>query len=224
MTTPALEKMSRDPAFSEFSSLARRRHFARNQVILNEGEVGSSLFYILSGSISVRRTDEDGEEVLLAYRYAGDFFGEMCLFPDVGSRSAMIQARDECVALEISYQAFLELTRKHTSLWLELAGQLAERLRATNQRLATMPLMTAAERIWSIIAEIAEHTSPARGANEVVLRVTRREIGKLAGCSRELAGMVLKDLERTGRLRLRGQTVIIPVSALAESRPPPVGN
>lgn len=215
MTTPALEKIASDPAFRELAARARRRRFSRNEIIVHEGEPARTLYYLLSGSVSVRRTDERGEEVLLAYRFAGDFFGEMCLFPGVNLRSAMVQARDECVALDIAYPDFLELTRKHTGLWLELAGQLAERLRATNQRLALMPVLHAAERIWSVVAEIASHGTPQPGTGEIAVRVTRQEIGKLAGCSRELAGMVLKDLERAGRVKLRGQTVLVAASALA---------
>jgi CRP/FNR family transcriptional regulator, cyclic AMP receptor protein len=225
MSTPAYERMARDPAFQELFTSGHRRRYARNDVIVREGEVGRSLYFIMSGSVAVRLSDLRGEETPLAYRYAGDFFGEMCLFPGPQARTAMIQARSECLVLEIPYQRFLDLTRKHTSLWLELAGQLAARLRDTNRRLAEMPLLRAAERIWSVIAEVAEHAEAPRKGDGIPLRMTRAEIGKLAGCSRELAGMALKDLERMGSIRLSGQTIIVAREALAGRRaagvPPP---
>src|SRR5690349_23967222 len=56
----------------------------------------------------------------LAYLYPGDFFGEMCLFPGVEARSAMIKTAAECAVLEIGYEPFVELTKKYPSLWLEL--------------------------------------------------------------------------------------------------------
>ena len=219
MSTPAYERMARDPAFQEMFASGHRRRYAKNDLIVREGEVGRSLYYIMSGSVAVRLSDLRGEETLLAYRYAGDFFGEMCLFPGPQARRAMIQARSECLVLEIPYQRFLDLTRKHTGLWLELAGQLAERLRATNRRLAEMPLVRAAERIWSVIAEVAEHVEPSRHADGIPVRITRAEIGKLAGCSRELAGIALKDLERMGSVRLRGQTIVVSPAALNGRRP-----
>ena len=110
MTTPTFEKMSRDPAFQELFTCGHRRRYIKDQVILREGEPAHSLYFIMSGSISVRLSDWRGQEILLAYRYAGDFFGEMCLFPGVESRSAMIQARTESLVLEIPYQRFLELS------------------------------------------------------------------------------------------------------------------
>lgn len=225
MATPALDRLDRDPAFHELTARGRRRTFGKGQVIISEGELGSSLFYILAGSVSIRRTDAQGDEALLAYRYAGDFFGEMCLFPGMAVRTAMVQSRDECEVLEVQYRDFLDLTRTHTRLWLELAGQLAERLRATNQRLAMMPLRQAADRIWSVVAEIALHGSPTPGTDQIPVRVTRQELGKLAACSREVAGEALKDLERTGQLTFRGQTLLVSARALTERIPawPSVG-
>lgn len=219
MTTPALERFRRDPAFHELAARARRRQVTRHEVIVHEGEDARDLYYLLSGSVSIRRNDAHGHEMLLAYRFAVDFFGEMCLFPGVHARSAMVQAREDGLVLGIAYPDFLELTRLRSSLWLELAGQLAEWLRATNQRLALMPLMHAAERVWWMVAEIATHGEEQKGTGYIPVRATRLEIGKLAGCSRELAGLVLRDLERAGRLKLRGQTVLVSVRALAEHPP-----
>lgn len=216
MNPPVLNRFDSDPAFQKMVERGRRRKFEKGQVILNEGEMADTLFYLQSGSISVRQTDERGDESLLTYRYAGEFFGEMCLLPGVRERSARVQARDDCVAIEIAYDQFLELSRTYTSLWQELAGQLAERLRATNQRLAMMPLRRAVDRIWSVVAEVASHTEANNGVDDIPVRVTRQELGKLAGCSREVAGEVLKDLERSGQLKRRGQTLLVSASALTE--------
>lgn len=224
MTTPTFEKMSRDPAFQDMFTCGHRRRYIKDQVILREGEPAHSLYFIMSGSIAVRLSDWRGHEILLAYRYAGDFFGEMCLFPGVESRSAMIQARTEALVLEIPYQRFLDLTLKHTRLWLELAGQLAARLRATNRKLAQMPLVHAAERIWSVIAEVAEHAEAATHKDGIPVRITRQEIGKLAGCSRELAGIAIKDLAAMGSVKLRGQMIYVSPTALSSRRDPRAGD
>lgn len=192
----------------------RRRSLNRDQIVLAEGEAPRSLYFIMSGSVAVRLTNWHGHEVLLAYMHAGDFFGEMCLFPDVTSRSAMVQALGDCLVLEIAYPTFMELASRHSSLWLELAGQLAERLRVTNRRLAELPVMPAAERIWTVLIDLARHAERRDSDMVVALRVTRRDLGRLAGCSREVAGAVLLDFERLGRLQLTGHRILVPVAAL----------
>lgn len=210
MSTPTFEKVSRDPAFKEMFLQGHRRKLKKNQIVLSEGETPRCLYFILSGSVAVRLSNWHGHEVLLAYMHAGDFFGEMCLFPDVTSRSAMVQTLDECMVLEIPYQRFLDLSSRHSSLWLELAGQIAARLRAVNRRLAEMPVIPAAERIWATLLELAEHSETAQSGAPITLRITREDLGKLAGCSREMAGLVLRDFEQAGRVQLQGHRIMVP--------------
>jgi CRP/FNR family cyclic AMP-dependent transcriptional regulator len=208
------ERVSRDPGFAELFSLSRRRFVARNEVLIQEGAKADHLYLLMSGLASVRYSGAHGAELLLAYLHPGDFFGEMCLFPGAEARSAKIQAASESTVLQIDYRSFVELTRRFPSLWLELAGQLAERLRVTNHRLSAMPVLHVADRIWLVLAEMARNAAAEGPSGDRVLRLSRKDLGKLAGCSRELAGMVLQDLARAGRLSFRGHSVVIPASAL----------
>jgi CRP/FNR family cyclic AMP-dependent transcriptional regulator len=41
------------------------------------------------------------------------------------------------------------------------------------------------------------------------IKVTRQELGRIAGCSKEMAGRVLKTLETQGLVRTRGKTMVI---------------
>ena len=41
------------------------------------------------------------------------------------------------------------------------------------------------------------------------IKITRQEIGRIVGCSREMAGRVLKVLEEQGLLTARGKTMVV---------------
>jgi CRP/FNR family cyclic AMP-dependent transcriptional regulator len=41
------------------------------------------------------------------------------------------------------------------------------------------------------------------------IRVTRQELGKLVGCSREMAGRLLKMLEGDGYITVAGTTIVV---------------
>lgn len=207
MTNASLERLSREPAFQAMFRLGRRRRVPRRRIVLAEGETPRTLYFVLSGSVAVRLSNWHGQEVLLAYMHAGDFFGEMGLFPDVPARSARVETASDCLLLEIGYDGFIELTREHPRLWLELAGQLAARLRATNRRLAELPTVPVADRIWSVLLELAGHAEAPPGRDGVLLRIKRADLGKLAGCSREVAGTVLQRLEAEGRITLEGHRI-----------------
>lgn len=208
------EWLSRDPGFRALVGIAQRRRCAAQQIVIAEGGQASKLYVLVSGLATVRAAGPQGIEMLLAYLYPGDFFGEMCLFPRQDARSAMIRAATECSLLEIPYEPFIELTRKHPSLWLELAGQLAERLRTTNHRFATMPVLHAAERVWQVVAEMARNVKGEETPEVRIVRVKRADLGRLAGCSREVAGIALQDLATMQRLSLRGHAIVVPLSAL----------
>jgi CRP/FNR family cyclic AMP-dependent transcriptional regulator len=206
------DRLTRDPGFRELFKSARHRDLPKNHVVIEEGAKPGHLYFIVSGLVAVRFASPRDPDLLLAYLYPGDFFGEMCLFPGVESRSAMIKTAADCAVLEIGYEPFVELTRKYPSLWLELAGQLAHRLRTVNHRLAEMPALHAADRVWLVLKDMASNIG-ARGDLRT-LRITRQDLGKLAGCSRELAGMILKDFARQGRIGVRGKTITVPVTEL----------
>ena len=214
------EKLAADPAYRELFASSRHRHVLRQQVVIAEGETSASLYLLLSGTVAVQTRDTQGNALLLGYFYPGDFFGEMGLFPDVGSRSAEIRACSEGLLLEIDYSHFLELTARHSRLWLDLSGQLAARLRAVNHRLAEIPNLHAADRIWMALRELALRSEAPHLPEGRQLRITRTDLGRLAGCTRELAGMVLHDLEVAGRVLLQGHAIIVCESALATASPP----
>lgn len=107
--------------------------------MIEAGAKPESLYLILSGNVAVESTDADGNELLLAYLFPRDFFGEMGLLPGVDGRGARIRARRDCLLLEVACHRFMELSQQHPALWLALCGQLASRLRAVNRRLAAMP-------------------------------------------------------------------------------------
>ncbi len=214
--TTNFDRVSSDPGFRELFKSARHRDLPKNHVIIQEGAKPGHLYLIVSGLVAVRYASPRDPDLLLAYLYPGDFFGEMCLFPGVEARSAMIKTAAECAVLEIGYEPFVELTKKYPSLWLELAGQLAHRLRTVNHRLAEMPALHAADRMWIVLKDMASNID-SRGSDVRTLRITRQDLGKLAGCSRELAGMILKDFAKAGRITVRGKTITIPVAALTAS-------
>lgn len=198
-----------DDAYRALFDGGHRRRYAREQIVIEAGTKPESLYLILSGNVAVETADAEGNELLLAYMFPRDFFGEMGLLPGVDARSARIRARSDCQLLEVAYRSFLELAQHHPALWLELCGQLASRLRAVNRRLAALPSLNVADRVWMVLSELAERSDAPRIEQGRVIRLTREEIGRLAGCSRDVVGLALRDFEREGRVIRVGHSLVV---------------
>ncbi|MGH8803543.1 MAG: Crp/Fnr family transcriptional regulator, partial [Polaromonas sp.] len=66
----------------ELRTLALRgmvRSYPKKAVVINEAEIGDSLFVLLKGSVKVFAMDESGREITYGRIHAGDYFGEMSL-------------------------------------------------------------------------------------------------------------------------------------------------
>ena len=87
-------------ALIEIITSTELRSYEEGDVIVTEGEEGSSLFLVVGGTVAVFTRTEDGSNVSLAELGPGDFFGEVSLLTGK-PRTATIKARNEVTAIEL---------------------------------------------------------------------------------------------------------------------------
>ena len=221
MTSPPRLDEGSEAAIQAFHMAAHRRHYPKNHTILHEGDAPDSLYLILEGSVSIIYEDEDGREMVLAYLNPGDFFGEMSLFPDMESRSAIARTRKPTVVSELGFQPFRELAHKHPDLMFVLGHQLAKRLRDTSRRAADLAFVDVAGRIARTLLSLTNEPGHEVVDSGRVVRISRQELARIVGCSREMAGRVLKALEEDSLVRVKGRAVFVP-DATRESLGPEI--
>lgn len=93
-------------------SLLRYVALRRNQVLFEEGSLGTSLYIVIHGQVDTLSIDPTGHERLLHLFTDGDVFGEIALIMDI-PRTATIRAKSDHVLLfeleRDSFQKFLKL-------------------------------------------------------------------------------------------------------------------
>jgi len=99
-------------ALVEILSSTELRSFDEGDIIVTEGETGSSLFLIVGGTVKVFTRIDDGSNVPLAELGTGDFFGEVSLLTGK-PRTATITARTEVTAIELDRADFDRITQGH---------------------------------------------------------------------------------------------------------------
>jgi len=197
------------PAVQAFIAMAHKRSYPPKHGIFQAGENPQSLFLILTGSVSVLVEDEHGREMVLAYLNAGEFFGEMGLFPQQQTRTAIVRTRAATLLAEVTYAAFRKFAHEHPDIMFEVAGQLAARLRDTSGRLRDLTFVDVAGRLARTLIDLTKQPDAKPHARGIVVRISRQELARLVGCSREMAGRVLKKLEEDGVVNSQGRSIIV---------------
>ena len=189
--------------------------YRAKDVILRQGEHSDSLYIILDGSVSVMIEDEHDKEHMLVVSYLnpGDFFGEMGLFVDSeeeAPRSAMIVARTKCQVAQISYSRFHKIRDQFPDILFAIAKQMGTRLRVTTRKLKNLAFVDVSGRVAQALLDLCKEPDAMSHPEGMQIKVTRQELGKIVGCSREMAGRVLKTLEEEHSLiSVSGKTIVV---------------
>ena len=189
----------------------RRRHAAKSNIIC-AGDRSDTLYFIIRGSVTILIEDDDGREMIIAYLNAGDFFGELGLFEEAGQeqqRSAWVRAKVECEIAEISYVKFRELSQQDPDILYVLSGQIAQRLRNTTRKVGDLAFFDVTGRVARCLLELCKQPDAMTHPDGMQIKVTRQEIGRIVGCSREMVGRVLKDLEERNLVDVKGKTMVV---------------
>jgi len=197
-----------DPTVARLLENCHTKRYANSSRIIHAGDPSTTLYYITGGSVSVMIEDDTGHEMVLAYLNQGDFFGEMGLFEE-DERSALVVARGECEVAEISYTKFRELAHEDPEIMMLLASQMTHRLRATSRKVINLAFLDVAGRVARTLLDLAQQPDAMTHPEGMQIRITRQEIAKIVGCSREMAGRVLKELEEQGLITAHGKTIVV---------------
>jgi CRP/FNR family transcriptional regulator, cyclic AMP receptor protein len=198
-----------NPSLERFLSSCHRKNYPAKKNIIHEGDKPHSLYYIIKGSVSVMAENDDGAEIILAFLNVGDFFGEAGLFKDDLERSAMIVAKSACEIAEISYVQFHKLVAEDPEILFILSGQIFDRLIKTSQKVRDLIFLDVSGRIARTLLELSQQPDAMTHPEGMQIKITRQDIAKIVGCSREMAGRVLKELEEDGLIHAHGKTIVV---------------
>lgn len=205
------------PLFSELeetdleriANVASVQKYHKDNIILIEEEVGTTMFIIMSGKVKISRISDDGREVILSILSEGDFFGEMSLL-DGQTRSANVTAIEESELLMIRREDFLQMLYDYPQIAVNLLKELAQRIRKSDEQIKSLSLQDATGRVASTILRIAEDSGIFRkGVVEISNLPLQQDLANMAGTSRETISRVIKSLCQDGLLKKEGNKIYI---------------
>lgn len=115
---------------------------------------------------------------------------------------------------EVSYERLHQLLQGSLAsdaprILYAIGMQLSKRLLLTTRKASRLAFLDVGDRIFRTLHDLARDPEAMSHPQGTQLRVSRQELARLVGCSREMAGRVLKKLQADGLLHARGKTVVL---------------
>ena len=203
-----LELIRRVPLFSMLTALQAesvadavvKNRFKRGEDIVEQGKKSNALFIILTGRARVITTDQRGREVILATMQPGDYIGEMSLI-DNEPHSATVRAEVQTDALVLGRPEFARCLPENSSMAYAVMRGLVQRLRHADRKIESLALMDVYGRVARALLEFSR--VDAQGNSVIREKVSRQDLAKMVGASREMVSRVMKDIEERGFIETR---------------------
>jgi CRP/FNR family transcriptional regulator, cyclic AMP receptor protein len=197
--------------------LGVRRTFPKDAILMIQDEHDDRLMLLLAGRVKVTRAAEDGHELVLSIRGAGELLGELA-FIDRLPRIATVTALEPVEALVLSGQRFRDHLEETPRVAVVLLESVAGRFRESNVRWLQFATLDTLGRLASRIVELAErYGEPGDQGLVIPMPITRADLASWTGASRASVAQALQTMRELGWLATERRRMIVrDIDALRE--------
>ena len=176
-----------------------KKRFKRGEILVEQGKKTDALYIVLTGRTRVVMADNKGREVILATLASGDYVGEMSLIDDA-PHSATVVADQQVDVLVLGRDSFLRCLGENLEMSHAVMRGLVQRLRKASENISSLALMGVYGRVAKVLLDSAEPDDT--GALVIRDKLSRQDVAKMVGASREMVSRVMKDFEEQGFVQL----------------------
>lgn len=195
----SLFSMLTPPQAEALAATVSKKRFKRGEVLVAQGQRSNALYIVLAGRTRVVMTDSKGREVILATLKSGDYVGEMSLI-DNEPHSATVVADQQVDVLVLGRDAFLRCLGENMEMAHGVMRVLVHRLRKASENISSLALVGVYGRVAKVLLESA--VLDENGALLIRDKVSRQDLAKMVGASREMVSRVMKDFEEQGFIQI----------------------
>ncbi len=183
------------PLFSE-------KTIQRGEVILMEGELSDTLFFVAAGAVKVFKTSAQGKEQILSIARPGEALNDIPIF-DGGTNPVNAQALGPVTLYSIKKERLQGIMQQYPKVALNTSKVLAQRMR---QLVALVEDLSFRHVLGRVTKILLTHAGDGAGNTD---HLTQQEMAAMAGTAREVVARSLKALEEQGYIRLERHRIVI---------------
>ena len=185
------------------------REIPRRQVIYLPGDPGEQVFFINGGRVKTSKVTRDGKELTLAYRGAGQIFGELAVI-DGAPREEMAEAMKNAIITELPVEILRELLLADAKLCFTFMCEVGKRRKQLETKLEHLVFKDVQAKLAALLLELAdEYGQETEDGVQIGLKITHQEMANLIGSTRETISLTLAQFKKKGVLNMNGRTVVL---------------
>ncbi|MCF8105122.1 MAG: Crp/Fnr family transcriptional regulator [Desulfohalobiaceae bacterium] len=192
---------------------AMRKVFATGQTIFLQGDPADKMFLIKGGRVRLDKITEDGSDIFLDIRKAGDFIGEYMLNERESVFPVSATCMEKTLICGFSQEIFDGLIREYPNIGLEVIKRMSEQVASLTTRVGSMSKANLEDRLYGVLSAVArEHGREVPDGYVIQFPLTHEDLGFLVGAHRVSITRAMKGLKQSGRIVKQGRTMLLPFS------------
>jgi len=193
---------------------ALRKVYERGQPVFLQGDPAKEMFLLKAGRVKLSKVTEDGTEITLDIRKAGDFLGENMLSEDV-DYPVTAWCMERTLICGFDKNCFEKIVLQHPNIGLQVIKNLSNRINWLTTRMGSMSISNLEDRLYGILVSVArEHGDKSSRGFVIQFPLTHEDLSFLVGAHRVSITRAMKSLRESGKIIQEGRTLTVPYENL----------
>jgi len=192
------------------SGEALRKKSTAGEALFLQGDPADEMFLIKGGRVKLSKVLEDGTELTLDIRKAGDFVGED-MFSEEGEYPVGAYCLEDTLTCGFNRTQFEELVLQHPTVGLQIIKNLSERINWLTRRVGSLVVTNIEDRLYRVLTSVAkEHGAVSPRGTVIQFPLTHEDLSFLTGAHRVSITRAMKALKSAGKIIHEERRLILP--------------
>jgi len=183
----------------DVASHTHLHEYQRGDVLMWEGDPCNGLHIMEQGSAKIYRLSPQGRQYIVRILQEGDTFAEVPAF-DGGMNPVNVEALETCRVWVIESEKLRALVLAHPTFAQKVLVNFGEMLRGMVRMVSEMAFYQVTHRLARLISELPAESQRAP-------HWTQEQLAARLGTVREVVARSLKELERSGAIRIEDRRI-----------------
>ncbi len=199
-----------DKQIVDIIKMTGHKEFKKGEILCNEGEITSSLFIINEGKVKLSKINKEGKEQILRILSNGSFFGEYYLLSDYEAYNFSAYAITDVKICTLAKKDLDIIIKNNPEIAIRILGEVSKRLTNTENLVQSLSTNDTESRIAYVLLDLADkYGITIEQGIEITMPITREEMSKYAGVTRETISRKLHKFADENLITLEGNKIII---------------